>query len=80
MVGLLIILLSILLVITVAHAVYITYDYRKKFEEVYEVLDEIKSKIGAVVREFNINTRQDYEINQSQQNEIENIKNDLKAN
>lgn len=80
MIAILLILLSIAMVAIVVYAAYITYDYRKKIEEIYEVLDEIKAKIGAVVREFNINARQDYEVNQSQQNEIEKIKNDLKAN
>ena len=54
--------------------VYTMYDSKKKHSEMINTTNEIKSKIGSLIREFNINSRQDYNINVAQQNEIDLLK------
>ena len=54
--------------------IYTIYDSKKKHGEMIDTTNEIKSKIGSLIREFNINSRQDYNINVAQQNEIDMLK------
>jgi hypothetical protein len=65
-----------LLVLTISVMIVVTYmivDIHKKNKAVLEQIMEIKSKIGAVVRAFNINAMQDHSINMQQQEDIESL-------
>ena len=65
----------VLLTITiVAVLIFMAMNTSKNHTEVTEQISEIKSKIGAVVRAFNINAIQDHNVNMQQQDEIESIK------
>jgi hypothetical protein len=66
--------LIIIVLIMFALIIYNLYYSRKKHHDMVNVTNEIKSKIGSLIREFNINSRQDYNINVAQQNEIDLLK------
>jgi cytochrome c-type biogenesis protein CcmE len=65
------VLLTIAIIIVL---IFMAVNTSKNHTEVTEQITEIKSKIGAVVRAFNINAIQDHNVNMQQQDEIESIK------
>lgn len=69
-----VVFIILIVLIMFALIIYTLYDSRKKHNDMVTVTNEIKSKIGSLIREFNINSRQDYNINVAQQNEIDLLK------
>jgi cell division protein FtsL len=71
--GIVIYLICLTVIICLAISFMLFY-YHKKFNNINTEIDEIKSKIGAVVRSFNINAIQENDINMQHQDEIAALK------
>lgn len=69
------VVLIIFFIGTIGVFTYLVFTYQKRIDAINKSIDEIKAKIGAVVREFNINARQDYDVNKTQQDQINQMKN-----
>ena len=69
------VLLTITIIIVL---IFMAVNTNKNHTEVTEQITEIKSKIGAVVRAFNINAIQDHNVNMQQQDEIEELEREIK--